>query len=232
MSTVTEPKTRRGRNQQGDEGKTSETRPTAPVLPPTKSRRRPAIIAAGVALAIVGGLASWYYASSVGNTVTVLVTVDAVTRGETIESADLTTIQIAGGQNTNTFTAAQSTDVIGQIATVDLPSGTLLTTENIGAGLAVKSGESIVGVALSPAQMPSYPLAAGDEVRIVDTPIAQGEPPASTPNTFKATVFTTKFDEASAQWIVDLVVPTSQAADIAARAATGRIALILDAVSK
>jgi hypothetical protein len=198
------------------------------VRPPTKSRRRPAVIGAGVALAIIGGLGSWYYASTVGNTVTVLSTQTDIARGATITSTDLTTLQIAGGQDTPAYTAAQATDVIGQTATVDLPAGTLVTTGNVGEGISIAAGESIVGVALTVAQLPNYPLAAGDTVRVVDTPIAQGDPPAASPKSFAATVFTSRYDEATAAWVVDLVVPSNQAADIAARSATGRVALILD----
>ena len=207
--------------------KTAETSRGA-VRPPTKSRRRPAVIAAGVALAIIGGLGSWYYASTVGNTVTVLSTQTDIARGATITSGDLTTLQIAGGQDTPAFTAAEATDVIGQTATVDLPAGTLVTTANVGEGIIIAGGESIVGVALTVAQLPNYPLAAGDQVRLVDTPIAQGDPPATAPKSFVATVFTSRFDEGTATWVVDLVVPAKEAADIAARSATGRVALILD----
>jgi len=202
---------------------------TSPALPPTKARRRPWLVWAGVALAIVGGLASWSYASTVGNTDTVLVITGDVSRGDTIKSGDLTTMEIASGQNSDTFAAGESRKVIGQVALVDLPDGSLVTTNNVGEGLAVESGKSIVGVALSAKQLPSYPLTAGDKVRIVDTPIAQGDPPAATPSTFTAEVFTTKYDDISGQWIIDLVVNERQAADIAARSATGRIALILDA---
>ncbi|MFC5928621.1 hypothetical protein D6T64_21630 [Cryobacterium melibiosiphilum] len=199
--------------------------------PPTKSRRRPAVIAAGVALAIVGGLGSWFYASTVGDTVTVLTTSADIARGATITSENLTTLQIAGGQDTTAVAAEQAASVIGETATVDLPTGTMITSDNVGAGIAVETGQSIVGVALSVAQLPSYPLAAGDQVRLVDTPVSQGDPPASSPESFEATVFTTRFDEGSSTWIVDLVVPQSQAADIAARGATGRVALILDSVA-
>lgn len=187
------------------------------------------IVAAGIALAVIGGLASFYYATTVGNTITVLVTSADVARGEEITSADLTTIQIAGGQSTPAYRANQSTDVIGQIATVDMPAGTLVTTANTGDTLAIENGQAVVGVALTQSQMPSFPLAAGDQVRIVDTPISQGDPPATTPATIEATVFTTKYDPEQGVYVVDLIVPTSQAADLAARSATGRIALILDA---
>ena len=71
-------------------------------------------------------------------------------------------------------------------------------------------------------------LRKGDEVRLVDTPISQGEPPADTPKTFTATVFSIREDAQNSRWIVDLVVSPQVAPDIAARAATGRVALVLD----
>lgn len=195
---------------------------------PVKSRRRPALIALGVALAILGGLGSFYYASTISNTVTVLQSKEGIARGEEITAADLTTLEITGGQGTGAYTPDESGQIVGKTASVDLPAGTLITADTVGEGLAIEDGQSIVGVALTAAQMPSFPLSAGDAVRIVSTPVAQGEPPASTPDSFPATVFTARFDEKTAQWIVDLVVPEGKAADIAARSATGRVALIVD----
>jgi len=180
-------------------------------------------------LVIIGGLTSWYLIQGVSDTETVLVTDTAVARGEEITAEDLTTIEVAGGQDLDAFTASQSQSVVGQIALVDIPAGSIVTSGNVGEAIAIENGESIVGVALNTSQLPSYPLAAGDVVRIVETPVSQGEPPATTPATFEAVVFTTRFDEATSQTIVDLIVPESRAADIAARAATGRIALIVDA---
>ena len=57
-----------------------EKTPRTAAAPPTKARRRPMIIAAGVALAVVGGLGSWAYATSTGDTQTVLVTSTDVRR--------------------------------------------------------------------------------------------------------------------------------------------------------
>lgn len=201
-------------------------------LAPTKTRTRPWLVGLGVAIVIVGGLGTWYFASTIGHTSTVLVTANGITRGEVLTAQDLTTLEIASGQNTTAVAATESSNVIGKTAAVDLPAGTMLTNSNIGDALAIEAGQSIVGVALSSAQLPSYQLAAGDKVRLVDTPISQGDPPAATPSTFKAVVFTTKYDEVNGQWIIDLVVPSNQAADIAARSATGRIALVLDSGTK
>lgn len=212
----------RGRRKPGTAG----TAPAAPT--PTRTRRRPLMVAAGLALAVVCGLGAWFLFSTVGTTVTVLTVRDEVPRGEPIVAEDLTTLQIASGQTTNALPAARAREVIGQIAMVDLPAGTVVTSANIGDTLTVAGGDSIVGVALTTAQMPSQQLAAGDVVRLVDTPIAQGEPPATPPQTFTATVFAVRPDEQNSRLIVDLVVNRSEAPDIAARAATGRVALILD----
>lgn len=199
---------------------------------PTKSRRRPAVIGLGVALVILGGLATFTLVQATGNTVTVLITSADIGRGETITAEDLTTLEIAGGQSVDAIAAADSADALGQIALVDLPAGSLLTGATIGSAIAVEAGKSIVGVALTSSQLPSFPLSAGDTVRVVETPVSQGDPPATTPATFQAIVFTTRVDEATGMTIVDLVVPESRAADVAARAATGRIALIIDGGSR
>ena len=223
MVTETEPKRRQ-------KPEPAEKKPKGEQLtpPPMRSRRRPAVIAAGVALVIVGALGSWWYASSARVTTTVFVTSGEITRGETIESQDLTTLELDGRQNTDAYTVEQSTDVIGKIATVDLPAGSLITPRVLGSTLAIEDGQSLVGFTLTGAQMPSYPLAAGDQVRIVDTPVAQGDPPAYTPQTFPATVFSVVRDADNQQWVVNVIVPRAQAADLAARAATGRVALVLD----
>lgn len=186
------------------------------------------VIAIGLAIAIVGGLASWWVATESSDTQTVFVATKAIERGEVITAQDLGTLQLAGGQNTNAISSTKPEQVIGESATVELPAGALITTDALGERVGIDEGYSIVGVALSSGQLPSQKLSPGDLVRIVDTPVAQGDPPTSTPQTFKAIVYGTKFDEQANQWIVDLKISTENAAAVAARAATGRIALILD----
>lgn len=204
-------------------------RPAA-VGQPTKSRRRTWMIALGIALVIIGGLFTWYVTTNTSRTVSVLTTSKDIERGQEITQQDLTTITLAGGQNADAVTAKDATDVIGKVAAVDLPAGSLLTTNNVIDTLPVPSGDSIVGIALSANQLPAYALKAGDKVRLVDTPVAQGEPPTSDPQTFNATVFTTRYDEKNQVTVVDVVVPEREAAAIAARAATQRVSLVLDSV--
>jgi len=228
MSTTTSDR----RNKRGTEPSEQPEPRQAAILRPTKSRRRPVLIALGVALALLGGIGTWWVTTNLTRTVSVMATGVDVARGETITAEDLTTIQLAGGQQVDAVPAADAAEVVGSTALVDLPAGTLITSANTGAAIAVTAGESIVGVSLTQAQMPGYPLAAGDQVRVVETPVTQGDAPTETPRSFEATVFTTRFDAETAVWVIDLVVPQREAADIAARASTGRVALVLDSTGE
>lgn len=201
---------------------------TPPALAPTKTRRRPMIIALGVALTIVGMLATWMVTTTMSNTETVVTVSADLERGDTITAEHLTTMEITGGQNTSAVKSGEASTVIGQVATVDLPAGSLLTHSNIAPSLAVPQGSSLVGIEATPAQLPTTPLKAGDSVRIVDTPIAQGEPPKADPDSISATVHATRVDQATGRTIVDVIVPSAKAGKLAAHVATQRIAIVLD----
>ena len=107
--------------------------------------------------------------------------------------------------------------------------GTLLTEQAVTDNLVPGEGESLVGISLTPAQMPSEPLYGGDVVRIVTTPGDQGEVTDKEPVTIEATVVGVSRVEETGETVVDVSVPEADAADLAARAATGRVALVLDA---
>jgi hypothetical protein len=209
-------------------GQRTPAKPAAQGANPAKARRRPLLWALGTALTIIAILGGYFLWTSGNKTVQVLQVSTDVARGSTIVPGDIKTLSIESGQTTNAFTTSDLSQVVGKIATTDLAAGSLLTPKVVGTQLAIAAGHSIVGIALGPTQMPSFPLAAGDSVRIVDTPVTQGDPPAQTPQNFTGRVFQTRFNTKSGQWIVDLEVPESQAAAIAARAATGRIALVVD----
>ena len=87
---------------------------------------------------------------------------------------------------------------------------------------------TIVGVALTPAQAPGLDLATGDRVRVVVTPPHGAEIPAGVPQFSEATVAGVRVSDETGQLIVDLLVPHADAAVLAARAAAGNVALVLD----
>jgi hypothetical protein len=86
---------------------------------------------------------------------------------------------------------------------------------------------SVVGIALAAGMMPAEPLNPGDAVRLVQTPGQQGEVSGS-PVTVMATVVEVQAAKTADLTIVDVLVPSDVAADLAARAATGKVALVLD----
>jgi len=104
----------------------------------------------------------------------------------------------------------------------------LLTAAAVTEQLLPVAGQSLVGVAVTSSQLPAVPLQAGDRVRIVDTPAAQGEPPTVTPATISGEVVSTVGPDDTGLTIVNVTVAEDQAAGLAARAATSRVALVLD----
>ena len=220
---MTGDKGERGRQQQ--RGK----RPAkAPAIATTKTRRRPGVLAAGVALVVVGALGAAYLTQAVANTVQVVAVAQDVQPGEVIERTDLTVADVSPDPALTPVSASRLTELIGQRAAVALTAGSLLTDAAVTEQVLPAAGQSLVGVALQSAQLPAEPLQAGDRIRIVDTPASQAEPPASTPQTIPGVVVSAAPPDDSGQTIVNVTVPSGQAADLAARVATGRIALILD----
>ena len=213
----------RGRRQQSRQRSAS-----APVTAPPKTRRRSGVLTAGVALVVVGALGAAYLTQVVGNTVKVVAVARDVQPGEVIARADLTVADVNADPALRPVSASRLPELVGQRAAVTLTAGSLLTDAAVTQQVLPTAGQSIVGVALQPARLPAEPLQAGDRIRIVDTPASQGEPPASSPQTIPAVVVSTAALGDNGQSIVNVTVPSGLAADLAARVATGRIALILD----
>ena len=71
-------------------------------------------------------------------------------------------------------------------------------------------------------------LLAGDRVRIIATPGQQGDVGQEPPASIAATVVGLYPNAENGQTVVSLEVPEGQAAELAARAATGKVALVLD----
>lgn len=203
--------------------------PSGAVPSRVRNRPRPAIIALGIALIIVAGLAAAFIYTSTGRTVTVFSASADIARGDAVEASALTTVEIPDDQRIPSYLTAQADSVIGSTATVDIPAGTIISPNNTGTSASIPAGTSLVGISLTPAQLPPYPLVNGDPVRIVETPVNGGEPPATTPETFSATIATVEFDDVSGNTLIAVSVDALDAADVAARAATGRVGIILDA---
>jgi hypothetical protein len=204
----------------------------AAVATPPKLRRRTGLIALGIALVCLGGAGAAYLATSVGDTNPVLTLRQDVARGEVIEAEDLTVARINADPALSTVPAGEQDAIVGQRAAVDLSAGSILTPESTTTELVPATGQSLVGVPLSSAQLPSQGLTAGDQVRIVATPRDQDDPPATAPTIYPATVVATSTLPDTGQVVVDVTVPAASAGQLAAQVATGRIALVLDSAER
>lgn len=207
----------------------ASSHPTTPVVPPPKLRRRPAFVVAAAVAILSGALLGGWAWTATTNTHEVLVARTAIERGALIEADDLARIQVNQDPALSPVSASRFDEIVGQRAAYDVAAGAMLTPETVTRALVPAVGSSIVGVALSPAQAPGLDLSAGDQVRIVVTP-AQGDVAPTAGHEFsEATVAGVRVSDETGQVVVDLLVPHADAALLAARAATGNVALVLDA---
>lgn len=198
------------------------------MAPPPKLRRRPLLWALGIALIALGALGAAYVATAVSDTTSVIALRSDVDRGQVISAEDLVIAQVSVDPALAPVSAGDEETVIGQRATRDLNAGSLLTGDSYSTQVIPGAGESLVGVALTPAQMPADGLRPGESVRIVNTPREQDELPKTPPATIAATVVDVVELGDLSTIIVNVTVPTEVAVDLASLVATTRVALVVD----
>lgn len=206
-----------------------ESDPVANQLaPPPKLRRRPALVAGAIAAICLGALlAAWAWTATT-NTQEVLVARHSIERGSVIEADDLARVRLSADPALKPVSGREFDRVVGQRAALDIAEGGMLTPGSFSSVVVPAEGESVVGVALTPAQAPGLALQNGDHVRIVVTP-AQGEDlPAGAPLVNEADVVGVHVDDQTGHTVVDLLVPRADAAVVATRVATGNVAIVLD----
>ena len=209
---------------------TSATTATAPATPaPPRLRRRPAVLGLGVALVAAGGLTAAWLVSTVGTTTSVVVAAAPVLRGQILTADQLTTAQVSGLDPASLTPASQLTDLVGQTVVVDVPVGAPVPSTAVTSDPLPAAGQAVVGILLPAGQVPTVDLLPGARVRIVATPRAQEDVPASIGTGTPAVLISTSVDEVSGNTVANVAVPAPQAASLAALAATGRAALVLDA---
>jgi hypothetical protein len=98
-----------------------------------------------------------------------------VERGATIAPDDLTVVYVASDSALARLDDSQTASVVGRVALVDLPAGTLLTPALVADEAALQPGDGVVGLALEPGGYPSTRLAVGDLVDVVQV----GDPAAA-----------------------------------------------------
>ena len=199
-----------------------------PVSAP-RTRRRPALIALGIAMVVVSALGAVSLFTVFSDTERVVLVVGAVAAGDTVQATDLAVTDATVGPDLAVVPGADLDTVIGSTALVPLLQGQLLAPQAVGSGeTAPGDGQSVVGLPLTRNQLPAVPLQAGDTILVVDTPQSGGDPPTGVPDAIEATVLGVDVDpEDETLVVVDVLAPTDDARGLAARGGTGRIAVVL-----
>ncbi|MFD9338640.1 SAF domain-containing protein [Streptomyces sp. NPDC060028] len=232
MSTTTSPAP--GRSVPGPGGPGAQ--PAAAPRIVRQRRRRPGLIALSVALIAAGGLSGALLFTASGQRTAVLVVTRDVPVGAAITDADLAPASLALDPAVKAVPVARKAGVVGQRAAVALTAGSLLSPGQVTSVSLIKAGEQLVGVALKTSQLPASRLAPGQKVLIVSTPdpnqaaaaVAGGKAaePAG-PKTVAATVVAVGVAAPATGVVVDVAVPVAEGPELAARVATGAVALIL-----
>lgn len=203
----------------------------APRLPQIARRRRPALIGVGLVLVAGCGLASAWLVHAARTTTAVLVVTRPVPVGQAIADADLTVARIATDPDVSTVAARQRSRIVGQVAAVDLLAGQLLTPAAITKHSPPGPNEQLVGIAVKDTQRPSR-LRPHDPVLLVGTPPVDADVPDAPPPSVPGTVLRIGAPDAEGTTVIDVLVAAVDGPQLAARAATGRIAVVVESRSR
>lgn len=199
---------------------------------PPQARRRWGLAAAMVLVVALGVLGNVWLWSSSTTAQEVVAARSTIERGSLIDAEDLMTVRVELDPALHTVAGADLSSLVGQRAALDVAAGSLLTAEAVTATTVPAAGYSLVGIGVAAARMPGTTLVAGDQVRVVATPAAvTGEVSGSSPTSVSAVVVSTQVGTdatGQGQTVVTVQVPSDDAAALAALAATGDVALVLD----
>lgn len=198
----------------------------------TKVRRRPIYLAAGIALCVVFVIGAVALVNNLRHVTDVIVVSGDIKQGQQITSQDLSTAQINSDAGLSIVPIEQKSSVVGKVAAVPLPAGTVLNPNSVTDAVIPGKGLTVVGITVAYSKLPAQELQPGDFVRIVDTPRDQDDAPVQGPIASKAQVVSTKIIAETGQVTVDVLVPEAEGNWVSARAATGRVAIILDSRQK
>jgi hypothetical protein len=202
-----------------------------------RRRRRPLFYVICIGLMCLGAVVSAFAFTRASHSQQVVAVVKTIHAGETISSGDLKLVDMNSDADLQTVPAAEESTVIGQVAQLDMAAGSVVTPHSFGKVSVPAKGQAVVGLSLTPAQMPASSIRVGDKVSLV----AVGDDNSATFATDTATIEGTVVgvsapnasgssggDPQTGNNVVDVSVPTSTAPGLAAKAANGKVALVLD----
>ena len=206
----------------------------APVRLTAAAKRRVSrkMLSLAVLVVLLGGLLAYSAAQMLTTRTDVLAVARDVPVGATLTAADLVVASIPADPALTPVPATELADVVGMVAEVQLIQGSLLTTQQIGAGSGLPAGEVLVALPLQDGQFPARGLSPGQQVLVVPTPGTNGVTANATadrlPNPVEATVAEVGPANATTQvTVVDVHVTQDDGVAVAELASTGNLAIVV-----
>ncbi|MGI8447409.1 MAG: SAF domain-containing protein [Streptosporangiaceae bacterium] len=198
------------------------------------TRTRPKGYAALAVALIVGlGALGYYFYTTAGAKVSVVVASSDISVGQTITRADLSTAEVSGG--ITAVGANNLSSLEGEAAAVGIRQGTPIQRSMVTSGSTLKAGQSLVGVSADPGQIPSSGLVPGDKVEVLQlpskgttgAPSTSGPAAASAVIVASATVYDVRANTTSAGGtLLTLIVPAADSFGVAQASNNSLIALV------
>lgn len=192
-----------------------------------RGRRRPVLWVVGVVLLAAGALSVVWLVQANDHKVAVLVAARDIPAGTVLADGDLGVVRVSVGPGVATIPAAERGELVGRVPIGALPAGTVLAERLFTQNGPPGAGRVLVPVALPLARMPLDPLYAGDRVLVVDTPATDADPPTTLPDSIPARIERVGTPDVNGVVVLDVSVATGDGPALAARSATGRIALVV-----
>ncbi|MBF6333630.1 SAF domain-containing protein [Nocardia transvalensis] len=198
-------------------------------VPNPRPRRRPLFLVMAVAMCALAIVFAVTLVNKKNDRQDVLVLAKDIQQGHVITAADLATVHVNTDAGLHVVLAADQARVVGKTVSTNLPEGTLLNPSSLTDGVLPPKGKSLVGITVALDKLPATALMPGDMVQLVDTPRDQDSSPVQAPTTSNAQVVQVRplSEGQSGQVTVDVLVPDGEANWVAGRAATHRVAIVL-----
>lgn len=193
-----------------------------------RGRRRPWLLAFGIALAVLGALAGFWMVNAAGDRVPVLALARDVEFGATITERDLRVVDVAVDADLDTVGADRLGDVVGLAAAAPLTAGSLLPDGALAPVTPPADGDLLLGVAVPAGRMPAGQLLPGDSILVVETPANESEPATTAPRTFRVSLVRVAEPDLNGVTVLDVTVDDGDGPALAALSATGRVAVVLE----
>jgi hypothetical protein len=192
----------------------------------TRKSRVPEILVGTFLVAAFALAGAWFYSTSTASTPYAVLRLD-IERGSVLTGQHLTVVELSSDTQIRAIKASEVSSIIGELALVDLKKDSLLTAEQFAAAAPIADGYGLVGLQLSPSEMPSMSLQTGDRVRVLLLPEGDVELTAGVVEVVEDSVEVVEVvGESGAGRFVSLSMPAELADVVAAGHANDRVRIV------